>query len=79
VAADLGYEHIQLTPHKDFIPHPDDFVEDGLEAIRIIRGLNSKNVGFVYVACHSYHMGHPMREIMRAAGDKLRLVHVAKA
>jgi myo-inositol catabolism protein IolH len=44
-------------------PHPDDFVEDGLEA--------------VYVACHTYHMGGNMTEIMKAAGDKLRLVHVA--
>ena len=31
-------------------PHPDDFVEEGLAAIRVIRGLNSKNVGLVYVA-----------------------------
>ena len=58
-------------------PHPDDYVEDGLEAIRVIRGLNSPNVGMVYVACHSFHMGHPMREIMREAGDLIRLVHVA--
>ncbi len=58
-------------------PHPDDYVEDGLEAIRVIRGLNSPHVGMVYVACHSYHMGHPMREIMREAGDLIRLVHVA--
>lgn len=58
-------------------PHPDDFVEDGLEAIRVIRGLNSPNVGMVYVACHTFHMGHPIREIMREAGDLIRLVHVA--
>ena len=58
-------------------PHPDDFVEDGLEAIRVIRGLNSPNIGMVYVACHTFHMGHSMREIMREAGDLLRLVHVA--
>lgn len=58
-------------------PHPDDFVEDGLEAVRVIRGLNSANIGMVYVACHTFHMGGNMREIMRAAGDKLRLVHVA--
>jgi myo-inositol catabolism protein IolH len=58
-------------------PHPDDFVEDGLEALRIIRGVNSPNIGMVYVACHSYHMGGNMTEIMRAAGDRLRLVHVA--
>lgn len=58
-------------------PHPDDFVEDGLEAIRILRGLNSPNVGMVYVACHTFHMAHPMREIMRAGQDLIRLVHVA--
>ncbi len=58
-------------------PHPDDYCEDGLEAIRVIRGLNSPNVGMVYVACHTYHMGHPMVEIMREAGDLIRLVHVA--
>jgi myo-inositol catabolism protein IolH len=58
-------------------PHPDDFVEDGLEAVRIIRGVNSPHIGMVYVACHTYHMGGNMTEIMKAAGDKLRLVHVA--
>ena len=58
-------------------PHPDDFVEDGLEAVRIIRGVNSPNIGMVYVACHTFHMGGDMPAIMRAAGDKLRLVHVA--
>ncbi len=34
-------------------PHPDDFVEDGLEAIRVIRRVYSPNVGMVFVACHS--------------------------
>ncbi|GAA3705623.1 sugar phosphate isomerase/epimerase family protein [Gordonia hankookensis] len=58
-------------------PHPDDFVEDGLEAVRIIRGVNSPNIGMVYVACHTFHMGGNMSEIMAAAGDRLRLVHVA--
>jgi myo-inositol catabolism protein IolH len=58
-------------------PHPDDFVEDGFEALRIIRGVNSPNIGMVFVACHSFHMGHPMREVMRAGKDLIRLVHVA--
>ena len=58
-------------------PHPDDFVEDGLEALRIIRGVNSPNIGMVFVACHAFHMGASMSEIMAAAADKLRLVHVA--
>ncbi|WP_104182253.1 sugar phosphate isomerase/epimerase family protein [Arthrobacter sp. B0490] len=58
-------------------PHPDDFVEDGLEALRVIRGLNSNNIGFVFVASHTFHMGHSTQEIMQAAGDKLRLVHIS--
>ncbi|WP_370330491.1 sugar phosphate isomerase/epimerase family protein, partial [Mycolicibacterium hippocampi] len=58
-------------------PHPDDFVEDGMEALRIIRGVNSPNIGMVFVACHAFHMGGSMAEIIAAAGDKLRLVHVA--
>lgn len=58
-------------------PHPDDFVEDGLAGIRVIRGINSKNFGFVYVASHTFHYGNRPLEIMRAAGDMLRLVHVS--
>jgi myo-inositol catabolism protein IolH len=58
-------------------PHPDDFVEDGLEALRVIRGLNSKRVGFVYVACHTFHHGGDMDAVIDAAGDSLQLVHVA--
>jgi myo-inositol catabolism protein IolH len=60
-------------------PHPDDFVEDGLEALRVIRGLNSKNIGFVYVACHTFHYGGNMDAVIDAAGDSLQLIHVADA
>ncbi|WIE62373.1 sugar phosphate isomerase/epimerase family protein [Curtobacterium sp. MCLR17_032] len=60
-------------------PHPDDFVEDGLEALRVIRGLNSKNIGFVYVACHTFHYGGDMDAVIDAAGDSLQLIHVADA
>ncbi|MGB3770443.1 MAG: sugar phosphate isomerase/epimerase family protein [Rhodococcus sp. (in: high G+C Gram-positive bacteria)] len=58
-------------------PHPDDFVEDGLAAIRTIRGINSKNIGMVIVACHQFHMGGDLDAILGAAGDMVRLVHVA--
>ncbi|MBF4579606.1 sugar phosphate isomerase/epimerase family protein [Frigoribacterium sp. VKM Ac-2530] len=58
-------------------PHPDDFVEDGLEALRVIRGLNSSNVGLAYVACHTFHYGGDMAGIMAAAGQSLGLVHIA--
>ncbi|WP_123571185.1 sugar phosphate isomerase/epimerase family protein [Frigoribacterium sp. PhB118] len=58
-------------------PHPDDFVEDGLEALRVIRGLNTKQVGLAYVACHTFHYGGDMAGIMAAAGQSLGLVHIA--
>ena len=32
----------------------------GLRSLRIIRGVNLPNVGMVYVACHTYHMGGTM-------------------
>ena len=58
-------------------PHPDDFVEDGLEALRIIRGINSPVFGFVYVAAHSFHLGNAASAIMQSAGTKLRTAYVA--
>jgi myo-inositol catabolism protein IolH len=58
-------------------PHPDDFVEDGLEALRIIRGLNSSAVGFVYVASHTFHYGDDVAGITRAAGARLGAAYAA--
>ncbi|MDQ1513201.1 MAG: myo-inositol catabolism protein IolH [Microbacteriaceae bacterium] len=58
-------------------PHPDDFVEDGLEALRIVRGLNSKSVGFVYVAAHTFHYGDDVAGITTAAGGRLGAAYVA--
>lgn len=58
-------------------PHPDDFVEEGLAAWRVIRGVNSANLSFVYVAAHSFHMKDQPLDIMAAVGDRLRVVHVA--
>ncbi|MDO4897679.1 MAG: sugar phosphate isomerase/epimerase [Rothia sp. (in: high G+C Gram-positive bacteria)] len=63
--------------HVAIDPHPDDFVENGLEAWRVIRGLNSKNLGMVYVASHTFHMQENPLDIMREAGDRIRIVHVS--
>ena len=63
---------------KVFIdPHPDDFVENGLAAWRVIRGINSKNFGMVYVASHTFHMGNRPLEIMNTVGDRIGIVHVS--
>ncbi|MEY5017590.1 MAG: hypothetical protein RL431_639 [Actinomycetota bacterium] len=58
-------------------PHPDDFVENGLAAWRVIRGINSANFGMVYVASHTFHMGNDPLGIMREVGDRIGIVHVS--
>lgn len=58
-------------------PHPDDFVEDGLVAVDMIRGINSPLVSFLYCAPHTFHMGGNLVEIMRYAGPLLTQVHLA--
>lgn len=63
---------------KVFIdPHPDDFVENGLAAWRVIRGINSTNFGMVYVASHTFHMQEQPLDIMRAAGSRIGVVHIS--
>ena len=58
-------------------PHPDDFVEDGLTAVDMVRGINSPLVSFLYCAPHTFHQGGNMTEIMEYAGDLLTHLHVA--
>jgi len=58
-------------------PHPDDFIEDGREAIDLIRGINHPNVTFLYCAPHTFHMGGDLAGIMEYAGDLLTHLHVA--
>ena len=63
---------------KVFIdPHPDDFVENGLAAWRVIRGINSKNFGMVYVASHTFHMGNQPAEILDATKGRVGIVHMS--
>ncbi len=58
-------------------PHPDDFVENGLAAWRVIRGINSPNFGMVYVASHSFHMGNQPEEILDAAKGRVGIIHMS--
>ncbi len=58
-------------------PHPDDFVEDGLEAWRIIRGLDNPAVGFVYVGSHTFHYGDRATTLIPELGDRLGAVYTA--
>ena len=58
-------------------PHPDDFVEDGLTAVDMVRGINSSLVSFLYCTPHTFHQGGNMVEIMEYAGPLLTHVHLA--
>ena len=64
-------------------PHPDDFVEDGLVAVDMVRGINSPLVSFLYCAPHTFHMGastpEKMVAIMEYAGPLLTQLHLADA
>src|ERR687890_436917 len=58
-------------------PHPDDFVEDGLVAVDLVRGIDSPLVSFLYCAPHTFHQGDDAPGIVAHAGDLLTHVHVA--
>ena len=58
-------------------PHPDDFVENGHEALGLIRGVDNQLVSFLYCAPHTFHQGGDMAEIMRDAGPLLTHLHIA--
>ena len=60
-------------------PHPDDFIEDGLDAVGMVRGLNRDGIGFLYCTPHAFHQGHDAATIIAAAGEKVRYVHLADA
>jgi myo-inositol catabolism protein IolH len=58
-------------------PHPDDFVEDGRQAVSLIRGINHPLVSFLYCAPHTFHQGGDIAGVMRYAGELLTNVHIA--
>ncbi|MBA2813548.1 sugar phosphate isomerase/epimerase [Streptomyces sp. KM273126] len=60
-------------------PHPDDFIEDGYDAVNLIRGINHPHVTFLYCAPHTFHIGNDAPGIVRYAGDLLTHVHLADA
>lgn len=63
----------------NFDAHPDDFVEDGLQAWQTIRALDNDAVGFVYVAAHTFHYGDRATSLLPLVGDRLAAVYAADA
>jgi myo-inositol catabolism protein IolH len=60
-------------------PHPDDFVEDGVEAVNLVRGLNMDWIGFLKCTPHPFHQGHDPATVISAGAEKVRYVHLADA
>jgi myo-inositol catabolism protein IolH len=58
-------------------PHPDDFIEDGIAGVNLVRGINSPAVSFLYCAPHTFHQGGDLAAVMRHAGPLLTQVHIA--
>jgi myo-inositol catabolism protein IolH len=58
-------------------PHPDDFVEDGVAGVNLVKGINSPLVTFLYCAPHTFHQGGDLAAVMRHAGPLLTQVHIA--
>jgi myo-inositol catabolism protein IolH len=58
-------------------PHPDDFIELGLPALDMIRGIDSPSVSFLYCMPHTFHQGDDAPGIIANAGELLTHVHVA--
>jgi myo-inositol catabolism protein IolH len=58
-------------------PHPDDFVEDGIAGVNLVRGINSDLVSFLYCAPHTFHQGGDLAAVINHAGPLLTQVHMA--
>lgn len=58
-------------------PHPDDFIEDGIGAVDLIRGIDSPRVSYLHCAPHTFHMGGDTMAILRYAGELVTQVHLA--
>jgi len=58
-------------------PHPDDFVEDGIAGVNLVKGINSPLVTFLFCAPHTFHQGGDLAAVMRHAGPLLTHVHIA--
>jgi myo-inositol catabolism protein IolH len=58
-------------------PHPDDFIEDGIAGVNMVRAINSDLVSFLYCAPHTFHQGGDLAAVIRDAGPLLTQLHLA--
>ena len=58
-------------------PHPDDFIEDGIAGVQMVRAINSDLVSFLYCAPHTFHQGGDLAAVIKEAGPLLTQLHLA--
>ena len=58
-------------------PHPYDFIEDGNQAVDLVRGVRSDRLRYLYCAPHTFTMGGDMGAMIEYSADVLAHVHVA--
>jgi myo-inositol catabolism protein IolH len=58
-------------------PHPYDFIEDGNQAVDLVRGVRSDRLRYLYCAPHTFTMGGHMSAMIEYSADVLAHVHVA--
>jgi myo-inositol catabolism protein IolH len=58
-------------------PHPDDFVEEGIAGVNLVKAINSPLVTFLYCAPHTFHQGGDLAAVIRHAGPLLTQLHLA--
>ena len=57
--------------------HPDDFVERNDAAVDLVRGIDSPDVGYLFCAPHTFHLGDDIGAMIEYAAPVLRQVHIA--
>ena len=63
--------------HLNLEAHPDDFVERNDAAVDLVRGIDSPDVGYLFCAPHTFHLGDDIGAMIEYAAPVLRQVHIA--
>jgi len=63
--------------HLNLEAHPDDFIEHNDAAVDLVRGIDSSDVGYLFCAPHTFHLGDDIGAMIEYAAPVLRQVHIA--
>lgn len=69
----LERENVSIS----FEPHPGDFIENSDEAVDFFKKIDSRHVGYLWCASHSFALGGEPTEMLRYTKDILNFVYVS--